>query len=71
MEVADEQSPDVQWRSRKQVAEFFGVPEQTLAQWAYKKTGPRFYRIGRYTRYKLSDCISWAEQQQTGGTEPM
>lgn len=55
--------------SRREVAELFGVPEKTIAQWAFKKTGPRFYRIGRYSRYKLSDCMAWAEAQQTGGSD--
>ncbi|WP_280314436.1 helix-turn-helix transcriptional regulator [Nocardia wallacei] len=55
--------------SRLDVAEMFGVPVKTVETWAYKGTGPRFYKIGRYARYKASDCAAWAESQQRGGSD--
>lgn len=50
--------------TRRQVAEMFGIAEKTLAQWASRKTGPKFYKLGGHARYKLSDCQSWADAQE-------
>ncbi|WP_236566882.1 helix-turn-helix transcriptional regulator [Nocardia sp. CY41] len=54
----------VRWLTRAEVAQMFGVPVKTVAEWASKGTGPDFYKIGRYARYKLSDCLTWAESQK-------
>lgn len=54
----------VRWLTRAEVAHMFGVPDKTVAQWATKGTGPDFYKIGRYARYLLSDCLAWAEAQK-------
>jgi excisionase family DNA binding protein len=48
--------------SREQTAEFLGVPSRTLANWAYLRTGPRFYKVGKHTRYRLADVLDWLEQ---------
>lgn len=63
------EAPIEKYLSRREVAELFDVPEKTVAQWAFKKTGPPVYRIGRYARYKLSECLTWADAQQTGGSD--
>ncbi len=47
------------WLSRQEVADRFGLPVKTLAQWASKGTGPPFARMGRHVRYRLSDIIDW------------
>ena len=39
----------------REVAEFLGVPERTLGQWAYFGTGPRYAKIGRHRRYRWED----------------
>lgn len=54
------------WLTRQELADRLQLPVTTLAQWAFKKTGPRFAKIGRYTRYRLSDVIAW-ENEQFGG----
>lgn len=46
-----------------EVAEFLGVPELTLTQWRYRKTGPRYSRVGKYVRYRWSDIETWLEQR--------
>lgn len=56
------------WLTRVEVAERLKVPEKTLAQWASQRKGPPYRRFGRHTRYRLSDCISWENAQQPGGT---
>jgi excisionase family DNA binding protein len=46
-----------------QVAEFLGVPVQTLYQWRYKGTGPRASKVGVHIRYRWSDVERWLDQQ--------
>jgi len=49
--------------SRQQAAAFLGVPPATLAAWAYRGTGPRYYRIGRWARYAEEDLITWVDRR--------
>lgn len=55
------------WLSRQEVADRLKVPVKTLAQWASQGKGPRFAKIGRFARYKLTDCVAWENAQVTGG----
>ena len=41
------------------VAEREGVPENTVYQWNSRGVGPRYMRIGRHVRYRLSDVVEW------------
>lgn len=50
---------DERWLSRRELADRYGLPIKTLAQWASKRTGPRYARMGRHVRYRLSDVIDW------------
>jgi predicted DNA-binding transcriptional regulator AlpA len=50
---------DERWLSRRELAGRYGLPVKTLAQWASKGTGPRYARMGRHARYRLSDVIDW------------
>ena len=54
---------DERWLSRRELAERYGLPVKTLAQWASKGTGPRYARMGRHVRYRLSDVIAWETQR--------
>lgn len=58
-----EMDEDDRWLSRKELAERLGIPETTPAQWATKRTGPRYARFGRHVRYRLSDVIAWEQKQ--------
>jgi predicted DNA-binding transcriptional regulator AlpA len=58
------------WISRQELAERYGVPVKTPAEWASKGTGPRYAKFGRHVRYRLGDVIDWeqrrlAEQNRT------
>lgn len=53
--------------SRTEVAEYLGVPAGTLTQWAHRGIGPRYSRVGRYTRYRWSDIEQWLSEQASGG----
>lgn len=55
------------WLSRQELAGRLKLPSKTLAQWATHGRGPRFSKIGRFVRYKLSDVIAWEDAQATGG----
>jgi excisionase family DNA binding protein len=45
--------------TRRETAEYLALPERTLAAWAYKGIGPRFYKVGRWTRYRAEDLREW------------
>ncbi len=50
---------DDTWISRRELADRYGLPVKTPAEWASKGTGPRYARMGRHIRYRLSDVIAW------------
>ena len=51
------------WLSRAEVAGRYQLPVKTVAEWASKGTGPRYARIGKHVRYRLSDVIDWETRQ--------
>ena len=54
-----EANAEDRWLSRKELADRYGVPVKTPAEWASKGTGPRYAKFGRHVRYRLSDVIDW------------
>lgn len=52
-----------------QLAERYGVAVQTVYQWNHRRSGPRFIKVGRLPRYKLSDCIAWENSRASDGGE--
>lgn len=51
------------WLTRQEVGDRLKLPVKTLNQWATRGKGPRFARIGKYARYRLSDVIAWENEQ--------
>ncbi len=45
------------------LAEFLGVPVNTLYQWRSKGYGPQGRRIGKYVRYRPQDVHTWVDEQ--------
>lgn len=45
----------------KKLSEMLGVPEGTLTDWRYKGTGPKFVKIGKHVRYRVSDVEAWLD----------
>ena len=41
------------------VAEYLGVPVQTLYQWRRKRFGPSSRRVGRHVRYEPAAVRAW------------
>jgi excisionase family DNA binding protein len=58
MKKLTEEVPDKLWTTQE-VARFLGIGVNTLYQWTYKRTGPKTYKIGKYTRYKPSEVLDW------------
>jgi predicted DNA-binding transcriptional regulator AlpA len=50
-----------------EVSRWVGIPERTLDQWAYRKTGPAYIKVGRHRRYRPSDVERWLDEQTRGG----
>lgn len=44
-----------------------GLKTKLLAEWRYKKTGPRFYKVGRIILYPFDDLEEWFEGLVGGG----
>lgn len=55
------------WLSTDEVAERLKIPKKTLASWAATQRGPRFARMGRYRRYRLSDLLAWEQSKVDDG----
>jgi excisionase family DNA binding protein len=47
----------------QELAEYVGVPRSTVYQWNYAGTGPRFLKVGKYTRFRLADVDAWLAER--------
>jgi excisionase family DNA binding protein len=56
--------------SRREVATYLGVPEATLARWAYESKGPSYFRVGRHSRYRYEDVLAWLEKNRSNQPGP-
>ncbi|OBY29150.1 hypothetical protein ACT18_24650 [Mycolicibacter kumamotonensis] len=55
------------WMTRRELSERAKIPIATLAQWASHGKGPKYARFGRHCRYRLTDVVSWENEQLVGG----
>jgi excisionase family DNA binding protein len=46
------------------VADYLGVPKQTLYQWRTRGFGPAGSRIGKHVRYNPADVKSWVDSRK-------
>lgn len=51
-----------------QAAEYIGVKHNTLEVWRTYGKSPKFYKVGRLCKYRLSDLDAWLEQQARSST---
>ncbi|MEV6432865.1 helix-turn-helix domain-containing protein [Nocardia sp. NPDC051463] len=58
------------WLSTDELAARLKIPAKTLAVWASAGRGPRYARIGRYRRYRLSDLLEWEQDQLDKSRRP-
>jgi len=47
----------------KEVAEYLGIPLQTIYQWRTRGYGPPGTRIGKHVRYRPADVEAWVAKQ--------
>lgn len=47
------------FRSPQEVADYLGVPLHTVYSWQARGTGPKFYKVGKHVRYRMSDVDAW------------
>jgi len=45
--------------SPRAVAEYYGLPEKTLAAWRSQGKGPTYRKYGRHVRYSWADVLAW------------
>jgi excisionase family DNA binding protein len=57
-ERTDSARADNLW-SVQRLAEYLGVPVQTVYQWRTKRYGPRGLRVGKHIRYRPADVERW------------
>ncbi len=49
----------------KDVAEYLGVPVQTIYQWRTKRYGPTGRRMGKHVRFVPDDVRAWFQALST------
>jgi predicted DNA-binding transcriptional regulator AlpA len=60
--IAKTIAPEALWEI-EQVAEYLGVPVQTLYTWRKRRYGPPGAKIGKHLRYDPADVRAWFIQQ--------
>ncbi|MGK8558794.1 helix-turn-helix domain-containing protein [Nocardia gipuzkoensis] len=65
--ATDDGISDETWLSTEEVARRLKIPAKTLSAWAAAGRGPRFARMGRYRRYRVSDLLAWEQAQLANG----
>lgn len=45
-----------------QLAELLGISTKTLEYYRWKKIGPKFIKIGRHARYRLTDVMAYIKE---------
>jgi excisionase family DNA binding protein len=57
------QSVESEILSEAEAAELLGVEVTTLANWRWRRMGPRFVKVGRRVRYRRADVDAWFADQ--------
>jgi len=67
--VTQQQREAAELLTTEEVAALLKIAPATLVDWRHEQRGPRYYKMGREVRYKVSDVIEW-EQQALIPVEP-
>lgn len=46
---------------QNEVAWTLGVSVKTLESWRWKKVGPKYIKVGRLARYRMSDIVAYVQ----------
>ena len=49
-----------------QLCDRLQVKVDTVYQWNRRGTGPKFIRVGRHLRYRVSDVDAWEKEHESG-----
>lgn len=58
---------DTRLMSTRELAEYLGVPRNTIYQWRHNGDGPRAIRVGRHLRFRRADIDEWLERNAEPG----
>ncbi len=58
-----DENTDDKWLTRQELADRYGLPVKTPAEWASSGTGSRYAKFGWHVRYLLSDVVAWERKQ--------
>jgi excisionase family DNA binding protein len=50
----------------EELAEYLGVPVQTIYDWRLTGKAPRALKIGKHLRFALADVRDWLDAQREG-----
>lgn len=51
----------------EELAEYRGVPAQTVYDWRLSGRAPRAYKFGKHLRFAVSDIAEWLERRHEDG----
>ena len=51
----------------EELAEYLGVPVQTIYDWRLSGPAPRAYKFGKHLRFAARDIAEWLEQRHEDG----
>lgn len=66
--MKQEQNLEPKYFGTKAAAKYLGFSHKTLEKYRVCGGGPKFFKIGRYARYKLEDLDAWAEVKHCSST---
>jgi excisionase family DNA binding protein len=52
----------------EELAEYLGVPVQTIYDWRLSGRAPRAFKLGKHLRFAASDIAAWLEERHEGGS---
>ena len=55
--------------SVEELAEYLGVPVQTIYDWRVAGTAPRAFKFGKRLKFAVSDVQSWLRAHHEAGDE--
>jgi excisionase family DNA binding protein len=50
----------------EELAEYLGVPVQTIYDWRLSGRAPRAFKLGEHLRFAVSDVQAWLEDHHEG-----
>lgn len=53
----------------QEAARILSTPARTLAQWRFRRQGPRFLKLGRTVRYSVDDLNGYLESRVRGTSD--